>query len=99
MAPSERKRLGEILIDLQVLTPAEVERVVEALRRRRGFVKFGHIARDMGLLHEEHILAALAVQMRMFPGIQEMGLNRPLTRLREPVTLPTRRRSPRQDHS
>jgi hypothetical protein len=39
----------------------------------------------MGLLREEHILAALAVQMRMFPGIQDMGLNRLLTHLREPA--------------
>jgi hypothetical protein len=85
--PRERKRLGEILVDLQVLTPAEVERIVEALRRRRGFAKFGQVGRDLGLLREEHILAALAVQMRMFPGIEDLGLNRLLTRLREPVPL------------
>ena len=45
----ERKPLGKILVDLQVMTPAEVERVLEAMRRRRDHTKFGQVARDMGL--------------------------------------------------
>jgi hypothetical protein len=91
----ERKRLGEILVELQVLTPAEVERVLEALRRRRDRTKFGHMARDLGLLNEEHILAALAVQMQMFPDIADLGLNRLLQRLQEPVPLTARKRARR----
>ncbi|MCI0464756.1 MAG: hypothetical protein L0Z62_48145 [Gemmataceae bacterium] len=84
---SERKKLGEILVELQVLTEAEVERVLIAQRRRRDHVKFGRMAREMGLLREEHILAALAVQMQMFPRIHEMSLNRLLDRLQQPAPL------------
>src|SRR5271157_5459099 len=81
----ERKKLGEILRDLRVLTDAEVERVLEAIRRRHDQTKFGQVARDMGLLRDEHILAALAVQMQMFPGIADLSLNRLLDRLQEPA--------------
>jgi hypothetical protein len=90
----ERKRLGEILVGLQVLTPAEVERVLEALRRRRDRSKFGQVGREMGLLREEHILAALAVQMEMFPGIGDLSLDRLLDRLQAPAppTTPARGR-------
>jgi hypothetical protein len=84
MLMPERKKLGEILVDLRVLTPAEVDRVLHALRRRGGNAKFGRVAREMGLLREEHILAALAVQMQMFPRIGELSLNRLLDRLQDP---------------
>jgi hypothetical protein len=80
----ERKRIGEILVDLQVLTSAEVDKVLEAMRRRRDQTKFGQVAREMGLLGEEHILAALAVQMQLFPGIQDLPLPRIMGRLRRP---------------
>jgi hypothetical protein len=86
----ERPRLGEILVDLGVLTPAEVDRVLQAMRRRRDQNKFGQVARDMGLLREEHILAALAVQMEMFPGIQDLSMNRLLDRLQDPVPASAR---------
>jgi hypothetical protein len=79
-----RKKLGEILVDLQVLTPREVERVLEALRRRWQRQKFGQMARDMGLVREEEILAALAVQMQLFPGIQAMSLKKVLQALQAP---------------
>ena len=39
----ERKKLGQILRDLQVLTDAEVERVLQAMRRRDDFTKFGQV--------------------------------------------------------
>jgi hypothetical protein len=81
-----RKKLGEILVDLQVLTPGEVERVLEALRRRWRPQKFGQMARDMGLVREEEILAALAVQMDLFPGIQALTLKKVLQALQEPST-------------
>ena len=57
----DRRKLGEILVDLKVLTPLEVERVLEAMRRRHDRQKFGQMARDMSLVREEHVLAALAV--------------------------------------
>jgi hypothetical protein len=75
-------------VDLQVLTEAEVEDVLYALRRRRDQIKFGRMAREMGLLREEHILAALAVQMQMFPRIGELSLNRLLDRLQEQTSAP-----------
>jgi hypothetical protein len=82
---TERKKLGAILRDLRVLTDSEVERVLDALRRRRDQTKFGQVARDMGLLYDEHILAALAVQMQMFPGIQDYSLRRLLDHLQQPT--------------
>ena len=91
----ERKPLGEILVGLQVLTPPEVEKILEALRRRRDRSKFGQVGREMGLLRDEHILAALAVQMEMFPGIGDLSLTRLLDRLQmsSGASAPTARRS------
>lgn len=86
----QRKRLGQILVDLQVLTTAEVERVLQAMRRRLDQTKFGQVARDMGLVREEHILAALAVQMELFPRIHDMSLSRLLDRLQAPASTSVR---------
>jgi hypothetical protein len=83
MAVYDRKKLGEILTGLGVLTSEQVEEVLGAIRRRPDRSKFGRVAREMGLVQEEHILAALAVQMEMFPGIQQLTLARLLRRLRE----------------
>jgi hypothetical protein len=76
-----RKKLGEILVDLKVLSPADVERVLSAIDRRFDRQKFGEVARNMGLVTEEHILAALAVQMGLFRGIENWTLDEILTRL------------------
>jgi hypothetical protein len=78
------KKLGEILVNLGVLTPAQVEQVLWALRRRTDRAKFGRVAREMGLTTEEAILAALAVQMEMFPGIENLSLVRLLSQLQQP---------------
>src|SRR5947209_14181657 len=45
-----RKKLGEILVDLGVLTPLAVERILQAKRRSGCASKFGQLARKMGLL-------------------------------------------------
>lgn len=81
----EPRKIGEILIDLRVLTPEEVERVLSAMRRRRDNVKFGQLAREMKYLKEEHILAALAVQMELFPRVAHMSLQSILQKLSSPV--------------
>jgi hypothetical protein len=93
-AVHERKKLGEILVDLGVLSPVQVEQILVALRRRRDRTKFGRMAREMGLASEEHILAAIAVQMEMFPGIHHWSLPRLMSQLRQPqpVGMPPRRR-------
>ena len=83
MAAYDRKQIGAILVELGVLSPSQVEEVLNAMRRRRDRSKFGRVAREMGLLREEHILAALAVQMQMFPGIQRLTLTRLLSELRD----------------
>jgi hypothetical protein len=70
----ERKKLGEILVDLKLLKPRDVDRVLDALVKRQRRQKFGQMARDMGLVDEQHILAALAVQMNLFPGIERLTL-------------------------
>lgn len=86
----ESKRIGAILVELQVLTAAEVERVLLAMRRRGDRAKFGQVAREMRLLREEHILAALAVQMELFPRMAEMSLKRIFGKLSSPVVTPPR---------
>ena len=68
------QKLGEILVRLKVLNRIDFDRVMETLRRSERRQKFGQVARAMGLVSEEHILAALAVQMDLFPGIQRMTL-------------------------
>jgi len=78
------KRIGEILVDLQVLGALDVDRVLTALRRRRDHTKFGEMARYLGLLEEEHILAALAVQQRLLPGIHQLSIGRILDVLKQP---------------
>jgi hypothetical protein len=40
----------------------------------------------MGLVNEEHILAALTVQMNLFPGVQEMTLQQILEYLQTAET-------------
>jgi hypothetical protein len=82
---AERK-LGEILVGLKVLDPFDVDRVLEAMRRRQRQQKFGQTARAMGLLNEEHILAALAVQMNLFPGVQRLNLHQILEYLQTAET-------------
>ncbi|GEM_PF-2508956 len=81
----ERKRIGEILQQLGVLAPADIECVLAALRRRGDFAKFGQVAKDMGLAQEEHILAALAVQMELFVNTRDTTLSRILRRLSNPI--------------
>ncbi|MFO0964851.1 MAG: hypothetical protein U0793_04580 [Gemmataceae bacterium] len=81
----EAKRIGQILIELQVLTPAEVERVLHAMRQRGYADKFGQVAKEMNLLRDEHILAALAVQMELFPRAAQMSLGAVLGKLSNPV--------------
>jgi hypothetical protein len=83
-----RKLFGEILVDLRLLTAAQHERVVQAQLRCGGHKKFGQLARDMGLIREEHIFAALAVQMRLFPGIEQLSLRQVLLRLQTPMEMP-----------
>jgi alkylated DNA nucleotide flippase Atl1 len=68
------QKIGEILVRLKVLNHLDVDRVLEAMRRIERRQKFGQMARSMGLVTEEQILAALAVQMNLFPGIQRMTL-------------------------
>ena len=67
-------KIGEILVRLKVLNRIDLDRVLEALRRLERRQKFGQMARSMGLVQEEHILAALAVQMNLFSGVHRMTL-------------------------
>jgi hypothetical protein len=78
--PSDKK-IGQILVELKVLTRFDVERVLEAVRQRRRHQKFGQMARDMGLTREEEILAALAVQMDLLPDIKRLNLKQILNQL------------------
>lgn len=71
---SEEQKFGEILLRLKVLNRADRDRVLETLRVGRRRQKFGQAARAMGLITEEQVLAALAVQMNLFPGVQWMTL-------------------------
>lgn len=82
---SEQK-LGEILLRLKVINRVDLDRVLEVLRRGGRQQKFGQVARAMGLLSEEHILAALAVQSNLFPGVEWMTLDQILEYLQTAET-------------
>lgn len=82
-------KLGEILVRLKVLSRYDLDRVVEAMRRLGRRQKLGQMARAMGLITEEHVLAALAVQMNLFPGVQRMTLQEILDYL-QTAELPAR---------
>ena len=82
--PRAHRKIGEILVDLGVLKGVDVARVLDALSRRLDRQKFGQMAQTMGLVREEHILAALAVQMDLFPGIDRMSVGQILSALQEP---------------
>jgi hypothetical protein len=82
--PRAHRKIGEILVDLGVIKGPDVNRVLDALSRRLDKQKFGQMAQTMGLLREEHILAALAVQMDLFPGIDRMSLGQILNSLQDP---------------
>jgi hypothetical protein len=69
----EQQKIGEILVRLRAMNRLDVERVLAAMQRRNRRQKFGQTARDMGLIDEEHILAALAVQMKLIPGVERMS--------------------------
>ncbi len=69
------QKIGEILLRLKVITRFDFDRVMETLRRSERKQKFGQVARAMGLISEEHILAALAVQTKLFPGVEFMTLD------------------------
>lgn len=84
-----RKKLGEILVDLKVLQQEDVKRVLDALSRRADRLKFGQMALSMGLLREEHVLVALAVQMDLLPGIEQMSLPEILKALQSSDPLPS----------
>ncbi len=80
-----RQRLGDILVRLRVLNRSDVDRVLDAMGRRQRRQKFGQVARAMGLITEEHILAALAVQADLLPGIAGLGLQQILVQLQAPA--------------
>ena len=82
--PRAQRKIGEILVGLGVLKSSDVNRVLDALSRRLDRQKFGQMAQTMGLLREEHILAALAVQMDLFPGIDRLSIQQILSSLQEP---------------
>lgn len=83
------QKLGEILVRLKVLSRYDLDRVTEAMRRLGRRQKFGQMARAMGLITEEHVLAALAVQMNLFPDIQRMTFQQILDYL-QTANLPAR---------
>jgi hypothetical protein len=80
------KKIGQILVELKVLNHFDVDRILESVRKRRRHQKFGQMARDMGLAREEEILAALAVQMELLPGIRRLTLKQILQQLQAEMT-------------
>jgi hypothetical protein len=89
------QKLGQILVGLKVLSGFDVDRVLEAMRRCRRRQKFGQTARAMGLVAEEHILAALAVQMNLFPDMSCLSLPEILRQLQaDPLPEPPAGRGP-----
>jgi predicted type IV restriction endonuclease len=75
MLMPERRKIGEILVQLKAMSRSDVDRVLEAMEKRSRRQKFGQTACDMGLLDEEHIFVALAVQMNLFPGVERLSVD------------------------
>ncbi len=76
MHSSERKKLGEILVQQKILTPLLVERILRisgATHRR-----FGQTLEDLGLLTGEEIAQALAIQYgyKIASGISRYAIPR-----------------------
>jgi len=84
----DRQKIGEILTNLKVLKEPDVKRILEACQRRPDRKKFGQMGLALGLLREEQILAALAVQMDLFPGIGRLSLEKILQLMQEPNPVP-----------
>jgi hypothetical protein len=53
------------------------------MQRRPDRRKFGQLASSLGLMREEHIFAALAAQMHLFPGVEQMSPDQILQFLRD----------------
>ncbi len=85
---ARQRKLGEILVDLKVLTEADVQHILATVQRRGTRKKFGEMAVEMGLAREEHILAALAVQMELVPGIGRLSMDQILRHLQTPLVGP-----------
>lgn len=56
------RKLGEILVSLSMLTPADVERAVQ--RQKTSGMRFGEALIDLGLISREAIRSALNIQRR-----------------------------------
>src|SRR3954451_651654 len=97
-----RKKFGEILVTMGALSAAEVDRILTAMDRRVDPIKFGQLARKMGLIDDEQILAALAVQIGLVSEDLQRDMRQVLGELAKPgkaAPAPPRRLSapfPRQ---
>jgi CheY-like chemotaxis protein len=60
----QRPPLGEILVDLRLLTPAEVERILKKMREVKSG-RFGDTAVDLNLLDYEGLARGLASQFKL----------------------------------
>ena len=56
--------LGEVCLSLGLMTQADVDRVLAALRESRR-ARFGEVATEMGLLDDDRLARALAQQFRL----------------------------------
>jgi len=59
------KRLGEILVDMQVVGPEEVEQALEEQKNRNHSLKLGEILVKKGLVPDGAVKRALVVQGRL----------------------------------
>jgi CheY-like chemotaxis protein len=59
-----RAPLGEVCVELKLMTPAEVDRVLRKLRDSQGH-RFGEVAKMLGFLDESAIARAVAHQFRL----------------------------------
>ena len=59
----QRRKIGEVLVEMGALTPAEVERILEQMTLLGG--RFGEVALREGFLAEEQVALALARQFHL----------------------------------
>ncbi|MBN1141828.1 MAG: pilus assembly protein PilB, partial [Deltaproteobacteria bacterium] len=59
----QHKKIGEIMVDMGVLVPSEVESILRLMTKRKG--GFGVIGVEEGLFSQEILARALARQYRL----------------------------------
>lgn len=82
MNPPERLRLGDILIQKKLITPAQLQfALAEQLQQKQSGRRLGRVLVEQGLISEEQISEALATQFNIpFINLKHYNVNERISR-------------------